>query len=324
VLDGVRTRFKGAAVSFQEGCRITDEPAGAATWWQDEIHLADPTADEERIEAAVAAAAHAEAVVAVIGGNEATHREGWWFDHLGDRSELTVTGRQDELVERLAATGTPTIAVVISAGPVDLRRVVAAADSVLWSCYPGEFGGEAIARILAGDADPAGRLPVTFPRSTGQIPIYSGRQPSAGRGYLHGDATPLFSLGHGLSYTTFRLESIRATPAAITAEAIEAGATVGLEVAITNTGARRGSELVRVHVEDVIASVAQPQRLAGFCRVDLEPGGSANVVLHLDAAAFALLDRSMQRVIEPGDFVIRVHAGDQLDELTLNVDSGGP
>jgi beta-glucosidase len=323
VLDGIRSRFKEAAVSFREGCRITDEPAGAATWWQDEVHLAAPTADDKRIEAAVAAAAQAEVVVAVIGGNEATHREGWWFDHLGDRSELTMAGRQDELVERLAASGTPTVAVVLSAGPVDLRRVVAAADAVVWSCYPGELGGEAIARVLAGDADPAGRLPVTFPRSTGQIPIYSGRQPSAGRGYLHGSPSPLFSLGHGLSYTTFSLDSIRATPAAITAEELDAGASIGLEVAITNTGSRRGSELIRVHLGDVVASVAQPQRLAGFCRVDLEPGCSTNVALELEAAAFALLDRSMQRVVEPGDFVIRVHAGGQLDELSIHVSHGG-
>ena len=319
VLDGLRARFTTSTVSFREGTRITSEPATPATWWQDDVDLADPAADDTRIVAAVGAAAEADVAVAVIGGNEATHREGWWFDHLGDRSDLTMAGRQDELVERLAATGTPTVAVVISAGPVDLRRVVAAADAVLWSCYPGELGGEAIARILAGDTEPAGRLPVTFPRSTGQIPIYSGRQPSAGRGYLHGDASPLFPLGYGLSYTTFSLDSIRSTSSLVAADELTAGSTVGVGVEITNTGARPGSELVRVHVDDVVASVAQPQRLAGFSRVQLEPGCSTAIEFRLGAAAFALLDRYMQRRIEPGDFVITVHAGDQVESCTIHV-----
>lgn len=323
VLDGIRSRFETATVSYREGCRITDEPATAATWWQDEVQLADPAADDDRIEAAVAAAGDADVVVAVIGGNEATHREGWWFDHLGDRSDLTMAGRQDELVERVAATGTPTIAVVISAGPVDLRRVVGSADAVVWSCYPGELGGVAIARILAGDTDPAGRLPVTFPRSTGQIPIHSGQQPSARRGYLHGELSPLFPFGHGLSYTSFSLGPIRASTSEITVDELNAGAKVGLEIAITNTGAQRGSELVRVHLDDLVASVAQPQRLVGFHKVDLEPGASTTIEFALESPAFALLDRTMQNRIEPGDFEIAIYAGHQLETLTIHVD-GGP
>lgn len=321
VLDGIRSRFTTATVSYRQGCRITDEPAGAATWWQDEVHLADPALDDALIEAAVSAATNAEIVVAVIGGSEATHREGWWFDHLGDRNDLTLAGRQDELVERLAATGKPIIVIVISAGPVDLRSVVAVADAVIWSCYPGELGGEAIARILAGDTEPAGRLPVTFPRSTGQIPIYSGRQPSAGRGYLHGDASPLFPLGHGLSYTRFGLDSIQSTPTAITADEFDAGATFGLHVTITNTGVRSGYALVRVHVDDLVASVAQPQRLVGFRKVELEAGCSTDLEFRLGGPAFSLLDREMNRRIEPGDFLVTVDVGDQSETLTVCVGS---
>jgi beta-glucosidase len=231
-----------------------------------------------------------------------------------------LAGRQEELVERLAATGTPVIAIVISAGPVDLRSVVASADAVIWSCYPGELGGEAIARILAGDTEPAGRLPVTFPRSTGQIPIYSGRQPSAGRGYLHGDASPLFPFGHGLSYTTFGLASARATPTQLTASDLDAGATVEVHVTLTNTGTRSGCALVRVHVDDLVASVAQPQRLVGFRKVELEAGCSEDVGFRLGAAAFSLLDREMNRRIEPGDFSVTVYVEDQTETLTVCVD----
>ncbi len=325
VLDGLRTRFESWTVDYEEGCRITDDPAGPKTWWQDEIRLADPAADDDRMTCAVAAAATADVAVVVVGGNEATHREGWWFDHLGDRAELTLAGRQDELIERIAATGTPTVAMVISAGPVDLRRVVAVADAVLWSCYPGERGGEAIARILAGDADPAGRIPVTFPRSTGQIPIYSGRQPSAGRGYLHSDPSPLFPFGSGLSYTSFVLGSVVATPTEITIGELGNGAAIELEVEIANSGLRRGSELIRVHILDTVASVAQPSRLAAFERVELTPGETTTVGLRLEEAAFALIDQAMQKRIEPGEFELSVVAGDQHRKLMIRVHGGhGP
>jgi beta-glucosidase len=321
LLQGLRNRFESWTTVFEEGCRITEEPAGPGTWWQDDVRLADPAADEDRLVSAVAAAEDADIAVVVLGGNEATHREGWWFDHLGDRAELTLVGRQDELIERIAATTTPTIAVVISAGPVDLRRVVAAADAVVWSCYPGELGGGAIACVLAGDADPAGRLPITFPRSVGQVPIYSGRQPSAGRGYLYSDSSPLFPFGYGLSYTSFALGQVRPSTSRITVTELTAGAAIELEVEITNTGMRPGSELIRVQIQDEIASVAQPPRLAAFTRVDLEPGATARVVLCLDEAAFALIDRSMQRLIEPGDFSVTAMAGEQHRELTIHVGS---
>ena len=109
-----------------------------------------------------------------------------------------------------------------------------------------------------------------------------------------------------------------ATPR-VTVDELAAGDTVGIEVAITNTGPRIGSELVRVHVDDLIASVAQPQRLAGFCRVELEPGGSTTVEFQLDAAAFSLLDRNMQRRIEPGDFMITVYTGKQHQSRRIHV-----
>ncbi|RZV46049.1 MAG: beta-glucosidase [Acidimicrobiales bacterium] len=316
ILDGIRERFGSSAVTFTEGCRITDDPAGAHTWWLDAVTLADPALDDDRIRQAVAEAAQADIAVVVVGGNEATHREGWWFDHLGDRADLTMAGRQDELVERIAATGVTTIAVVVSGGPVGLERVVKAADAVLWTCYPGERGGTAIARVLAGDVEPGGRLPITFPRHSGQIPIHRGRRPSAHRPYFHSDSTPLFAFGHGLGYTSFSLTDPRIAACPRIGE-LEAGATVIIAASLENTGDRSGSEVVRVEVEDQFASVAQPARLVDFTRVALEPGQLVNVQFELDQSAFRLLDRSMTWTVEPGAFTVRLVAGG--DSLQVDI-----
>ncbi len=311
VFDGIRDRFAAATVTLEEGCRIVDDPAGPGTWWTDEVTLADPSLDDDRLTSAVTAAGAADLAVVVIGGNEATHREGWWFDHLGDRASLTMVGRQDELVERIAATGTPTVAIVISGGPVDLRRVCAAADAVLWSCYPGQQGGTAIAELLAGDVAPSGRLPVTFPRSSDQLPVYAGRRISAGRGYLHEPADPLFAFGHGLTYTTFAVPRVDVSPVALSVAALEAGATFDLDIEVSNTGTHDAIEVVRVTVDDPVASTTvPPDRLCRFTPVAVRTGRRAQVRLSIGHDELRLLDRSMRWIVEPGDVDLTVHVGD--------------
>ncbi len=307
VLDGIRHRFDNSRVLFAEGCRITAEPAGPATWWQDEVKLSDPEDDDTRIEEAVVAAAEADVAIVVVGGNEGTQREGWWFDHLGDLADLRLPGRQDELLERVAATGVTTIAVVISAGAVDLRRTIAAADAVIWTSYPGEEGGTAVADLISGRCEPTGRLPVTFPRTTGQVPIYSAPSRSAGRGYLHETAEPLFRFGHGLSYTTFAMDQPQVVPDSIGVADLAAGATVEVRATVTNTGDRPGTELIRVEVDDELASVTRPRNSTqGFALVELAPGESTVARIRLGWRALRLLDRKMNWVVEPGRFGIRL------------------
>ncbi len=325
VLAGIRARFADSYVTFAEGCRITDVPAGAHTWWDDEVVLSDPARDDDRLVEAVTAAADADVTIAVIGGNEATHREGWWFDHLGDRAELTMAGRQDELVERLAATGTPLVAVVISGGPVDLRRVVEVADAVLWVGYPGQDGGTAIAELLAGDHAPSGHLPITWPRTTGQIPIHAGRRPSAGRGYLHETAAALFPFGHGLTYTRFDADLVAVSPATIEVGALAAGEAVELTVDVTNSGEREGHALVRITVDDLVASVTRPRdRIRAFQTVAVAAGRTERVVLRLGFADLALLDATMTPVVEPGTFELTVHVGDRTATAMLEVTRDAP
>lgn len=321
VLEGIREVYPSAAVTFGEGCRITDEPADASTWWANHVELADPSLDDARIEQAVAAARDAHLAVVVVGGSEATHREGWWFDHLGDRATLNMAGRQDELVERVAATGTTTVAVVISGGPVDLRRTVAACDAVIWTCYPGERGGLAVARVIAGLVEPGGRLPITFPRSEGQIPLYHGMRPSAARGYLHSSADPLFAFGQGLGYTRFEVSDVELSRARIGVSDLHEGYAVTLDVVVRNVGERPGSELVRLHVTDEVSSVATPRsRLIAFGRVKLEPGESGVVRLSVGFDSLRILDRKMEWVVEPGDFALEVATGEGASSrLTLVV-----
>ena len=319
VLAGLRERLGAAAVVSAEGCRITAEPAGPATWWADRVALADPAEDDERIAEAVAAAAGADVVVAVVGGNEGTHREGWWFDHLGDRPDLTPPGRQEELVERLAATGVPVVAVVLGGGPMDLSRIAGAARAVMWCGYPGEAGGHAVARLLVGDVAPTGRLPVTFPRTVGRVPQHAGQRPSAGRAPLHGDGEPLFRLGHGLTYGELAHHVVDPGPARLDLPAVTAGAAFEVVVEVHRTGPAT-HEVLRLHVDDPVASVTRPVgRLADLASVPIDPDGRATVLLRAGRDALDLLDRDLVRRVEPGRFVLTVAGTGWSERLEVEV-----
>ena len=306
VLDGLRARFGADRVAWEPGCRITADPAGPSTWWRDRVALADPAEDGPLLDAAVAAAAGADVVIAVVGGNEGTHREGWWFDHLGDRPDLALPGRQDELVERLAATGVPVVAVVIGGGPMDLSRVAAAARAVLWCGYPGQAGGTAVARLLAGDVVPSGRLPVTFPRHAGQVPVHAARRPSAGRPPLHDTAEPLFPFGHGLTTGSLAHRIVDTGPDRLTLADLAAGATFAVEVEVARTGPPT-HEVVRLHVDDPVACVTRPvARLADLASTAVADGRTSRVRLEAGAPALELVDRDLRRRVEPGRFVLTV------------------
>ena len=302
VLEGIRARIGADRVVHAEGCRITEGPQGPAAWWRDEVDLSDPADQDARIQRAVEIAEDADAVVLVIGGNEATSREGWWFDHLGDRDAIDLPGRQVDLIEAVAATGTPVVAVVMGGRPLDLRPLVAHVASVLQVWYPGQEGGSAIAEILFGDVNPSGKLPITFPRSEGRIPVHAGRKPSTDRGYLFSSHLPLFAFGHGLSYTTFEYGAPR-----LSSDHIALEESVTVEVEVTNTGPVEGSEVVQCYIHDRVASTTRPiVALRGFQRIHLRPGRSETVRFELTPSDLSLIDRDMNRVVEPGEFDVLV------------------
>jgi beta-glucosidase len=300
LLEGLRQRFGDSRVLFAEGCRVAEPPHGQEAWWADEVTLTDPQDQDVLIAAAVEVAVAADVVVLAVGGSEATCREGWWYDHLGDRDSLDLPGRQGDLVAAVADTGTPVVAVVMGGRPLVLVSLVEQCSAVLQVWYPGQEGGTAVAEVLSGDVNPSGKLPVTMPRSIGQLPIYMGRKPSTDRGYLFASHEPLFPFGHGLSYTTFSYG-----PVVLSSSTVALDGQVTASVEVSNTGDRAGSEVVQLYVRDRVSSVTRPERfLRRFSKVELRAGETHTVRFDLRADDLALVDRHMKRIVEPGEFEI--------------------
>ncbi len=247
------------------------------------------------IATAVASPKTSDVAVIVAGAEEGEFR---------DRARLGLPGRQEALIQAVAATGKPTVVVLIGGSAITmpwLDRVSAVIDA--W--YPGEAGGEAVADVLFGDANPAGRLPITFPVAEGQLPLYYNHKPT-GRGDDYVDLTgqPLFPFGFGLSYTTFAYADLAIDPAEIGADG---AATVRFTV--TNAGKRAGDEVVQLYVRDLLASVARPvMELKKFARVHLDPGERREIVFQLGRDDLRMLDRDLHWVVESGAFRVMVGA----------------
>jgi beta-glucosidase len=221
-----------------------------------------------------------------------------------DRAKLGLPGRQAQLIEAVAATGTPTIVVLIGGSAITMPWLEHA-DAVLDAWYPGEAGGEGVADVLFGDFNPAGRLPITFPIAEGQLPLHYNHKPT-GRGDDYVDLTgmALFPFGYGQSYTTFEYSDLRIEPA-------EIGATGRATVRFTvkNTGARAGDEVAQLYIRDLLATVARPvMELRGFERAKLAPGEQRDLSFTLGPEALRLLDQDMKWVVEPGTFRVMVGA----------------
>jgi len=240
--------------------------------------------------------------IVVVGENERTNREAWSETHLGDRDSLDLIGYQDQLIKAIVETGKPTIVFLINGRPLSINYAAEHVPAILEGWYLGEEGGTAAARVLFGDVNPGGKLPITFPHSVGQLPDYYNHKPSMNRGYLFWGRKPLFPFGWGLSYTTFAFENLRLEPAEIAAE----GQTTA-SVDVTNTGAREGDEVAQLYVHQKVASVTRPvMELRGFERVTLKPGEKKTVHFKITPVELQMLNRDMHLVVEPGTFDIMV------------------
>ena len=300
VLQGIKDKVGSKAeVVYAEGCRITESKPD---WNADKVVPADPDLDKKRIAEAVAVIQKADVGVVVVGENEQTVREAWAENHLGDRDDLNLLGRQDELVKQLLATGKPVVVVLLHGRPNSINFIAGNAPAILDGWYLGQEGGTALADVLFGDYNPAGRLPITVPRSVGQLPDYYYMKPTAKRGYLFADKSPLFPFGFGLSYTTFGYTNLRVSPAAIAASG-----TVTVQVDVTNNGKRIGDEVVQLYIRDEVSSVTRPvKELRGFERIPLKPGETRTVSFKLGPEALQFYNRDMKRVVEPGKFTVMV------------------
>jgi len=228
-----------------------------------------------------------------------------------DRSELGLSGAQDELLEALHQTGKPLVVVLIKGRPLTINWIAEHARAVIDAWYPGEQGGYAIAEVLFGDYNPAGRLPVSVPKATGQLPVYYNHKPLARRPYIFSDDKPLYPFGFGLSYTRFSYSGLSICPSRI------AGRTKArVSVTVSNTGKAAGDEVVQMYVTDEIASVTRPVRqLKGFTRIHLEPGEKKPVEFVLSPEELKFYDADMNYRTEPGRLKITI-GGSQEDVLT--------
>jgi len=318
LLDGVRAYVGDRAeVVFAPGVRITEE----RDWWADQVTLADRAENLRMIATAVEVARGADVVVLAIGDNEQTSREAWAASHLGDRSSLDLVGEQSELVRAIAETGVPIVAVLIHGRPLSVTEVVERVPAILDAWYLGQETGTALARLLFGEVNPGGKLPVTIPRSAGQLPMFYNHKPTARRGYLFDTTAPLWPFGHGLSYTTFALENL-----ALDRTEMGPSETATVSVDVVNTGEREGDEVVQLYMRDVVSSVTRPvKELAGFERVSLSPGERKKVSFPVGPERLRFYDREMERVVEPGEFELMIGAGSvELDTIRLTVLEGSP
>ncbi len=316
ILDGIRARVPAVEVTYAEGCRITDDARGWQDWWRDEIIPPNPQEEEARITEAVEAARGCDLAVLVVGENESICREGWSREHLGDRDTLDLAGRQDELIHAVVETGVPVVLVLVNGRPLSINYAAAHVPAILECWYLGQESGTAVAEILFGDVNPGGKLPITFPRTVGQIPAYYYHKPSGRRGYVFSDASPLFHFGHGLSYTTFAYSHLQVSP-----QCIRPAESATLSVRVTNTGARAGDEVVQFYLRDQVSSLTRPvKELRGFERISLQPGESRTVHFTVSPAALQFLGPDMQPVVEPGLFDLMVGGSSaEVQSVTLEV-----
>ncbi len=313
VLEGIREYVGDAAeVTFAQGVRITEE----RNWWADEVKLADPEANRRLIVEAVEASRGADVIVVAVGDNEQTSREAWAETHLGDRTSLRMVGEQDALVGALIETGVPTVVILIHGRPLAVTEIAESAPAILDGWYLGQETGTAVARALFGDVNPGAKLPVTVPRSAGQLPMFYNHKPTARRGYLFDSKEPLWPFGFGLSYTTFSFGAPRVEPVEIST-----AGTATVSVDLTNIGDRAGDEVVQLYIRDMTSSVTRPvKELKGFSRITLEPGETRKVSFEIGPQHLQFFDREMKRVVEPGDFEIMVGPNSQdLQKVVLKV-----
>lgn len=306
ILDGLRGRF-GDRVRHARGCDVDG-------------------ADTSGIDEAVALAAAADVAVLVLGDRSGltdtcTSGEG------RDRATLDLPGVQEQLAQAVAATGTPVVTVLVVGRPCGSPRLHEGSDAVLLAWMPGQAGGEAVADVLAGAHNPGGKLPISFPRSAGHVPVFHGHKISGGRSHWKGDyvdapTSPLYPFGHGLSYTRFELRDTVVDPGPVRPDG-----TIAARVTVANIGDAAGDEVVQVYARDPVASVTRPVRqLVSFARVHVEPQATVTVDLAIPVAQLGLYDHDLRYVVEEGEIEILV--GTSSTDLTsagsVVVEHGGP
>lgn len=288
----------------------------------------------DSIAAAVDVAKNSDAVILVLGGTSQTLSGIGWGDPNSkelatcgegyDRNELDFPGVQPQLLDAIAVTGKPIVLVMINGRPLTIGDEADKVDAVVEAWYPGEKGGEAVARVLFGEVNPSGRLSMTFPPTTGHIPLYAAQKPSArgyykrpgtpekpGRDYVFSQPKPLYCFGYGLSYTTFEYKNV-----SIDNTSLKEGSTINVSCEVSNVGNYDGAEVVQLYVRDVVSSVTTPVKaLKAFKKIYLKRGETQKVSLQIAKDDLMIWNKQMKRVLEPGDFDIYI--GSSVEDIRL-------
>jgi beta-glucosidase len=287
--------------TFTEGCTILDKDPPDNT-------PADECGSDAGFPAAVAAANAADQVVLALGESRGQSGES------AARSQIDLPGKQQQLIDAIKATGKPFVVVLFNGRPLTLTNVDASSPAILEAWFPGVEAGNAVADVLFGKVNPGGKLPVSFPRVLGQIPIYYNHEPTGrpcdptfkwnARYRDLASCDPLYAFGFGLSYTTFSVTNLR-----LSSQSVSKNGRVTASVDVANTGSRKGDDVVQLYIHDPVASISQPvRRLRGFQRVTLAPGAKQTISFTLDKSDFGFYDNGGKFVVEPG--TIDVYAGD--------------
>lgn len=269
--------------------------------------------DESRVKAATAAARGCDLAIVVVG--EYSLREHWMDKTCGentDRSDIHLPGLQQQLVEAVYASGTPTIVVLINGRPLGVQWIAENIPALIEAWEPGSFGGQAVAEILFGEVNPSGKLPLTIPRHVGQIQMtYNRKNTLSSFQYAFGESTPLYEFGYGLSYTDFAYSAPE-----LSRQEIPAGDPVTVKFTVTNCGDRAGDQVVQCYLRDDYSSVTRLiKELKDFRRITLQPGESRLVEFTLNPDDMAFYDRSMNRIIEPGIFTVMIGSSSRDQDL---------
>jgi beta-glucosidase len=233
-----------------------------------------------------------------------------------DSADLKLPGRQEDLARAILATGKPVAVVLIAGRPHAFPELAEGANAILHAWLPGEEGGSAVADVLFGDVNPGGKLPITFPRSVGQVPIYYNAKPSGSKSHWHIDyvtekAAPLYPFGHGLSYTSFEYRDL-----SIGRKQVTAGECVDISISVENIGNLEGDEVVQLYIRTEYASTPRPvKELRGYRRVRLGPGEAVRLTFHLPVDQLAFYDLDLNLGLEAGK--IRVFAGSSSEDIRL-------
>ena len=287
-LDGLRALAKNAEIRYAEGCTVT-------------------RAIPNGIEVAAATARGCDVAIVVVGNSSETESEGH------DRADLSLPGVQPDLIKAIAATGTPTVVVMVNGSPVMMRSWLDTVPAVIEAWYCGEQGGLAIAEILFGKVNPSGRLPITFPRNIGQLPLYYNSKPSGrNAGYVDESGSPLYRFGHGLSYTNFEYSDLEITS---TSDRV-----FNIQCTLKNTGPMAGDEVVQLYVHDILSTYTRPViELKAFQRVSLAVGESKKVTFELAADQLGYYTRDGKYQVEPGVFDIWIASSSEKPCLEGNL-----